>query len=421
MAEKIKTIYPGVRYREYPDKKYNGHPERCFFIRYTKDGRKVEETAGWRSEETTALEASKIRAQIVHNIRTGLGPQSLAEMRQEKTRQAKQEHESLHLERQEQVTFRDAAAAFESWAKDNKKSWRDDTCRLQHILPIIGDIRLVDLDKEHARELATALKNKTGKNGAPLAPATIRHCLTLARRIINHASDTVLPGSRTAMFAKDNPFRRIKMPKVDNQRWRYLTFEEAQELLQAFKKPYPPAQIYSQAKADRMLLICRLALYTGARLSEITCLRLEDLFISSNMLRLVDTKHGSRTVYPDEETLAMLQEQTQGLKGTWAFPSRVHSSPACKYHIGHVFTRTIKDKTRLNQGIQDARNKITFHTLRHTFGTWQIYGGMDIETLSRLMGHTDLSTTRRYVHLAEDFKAQMAARSRIEGLRLKPF
>ena len=52
--------------------------------------------------------------------------------------------------------------------------------------------------------------------------------------------------------------------------------------------------------------------------------------------------------------------------------------------------------------ISDARQRVVFHTLRHTFASWLAQAGTPIFTLAQLMGHSDLKMTQRYSHLAPD-------------------
>ena len=57
-----------------------------------------------------------------------------------------------------------------------------------------------------------------------------------------------------------------------------------------------------------------------------------------------------------------------------------------------------------NKGVEDQRQKVVFHTLRHTFGSWLAIQGTPILTIKELMGHKSLSMTERYAHLTPDVK-----------------
>ena len=56
----------------------------------------------------------------------------------------------------------------------------------------------------------------------------------------------------------------------------------------------------------------------------------------------------------------------------------------------------------LNKDISDGRQKVVFHTLRHTFASWLVQKGTPLYTVAELMGHTSLEMTQRYAHLAPD-------------------
>ena len=53
----------------------------------------------------------------------------------------------------------------------------------------------------------------------------------------------------------------------------------------------------------------------------------------------------------------------------------------------------------LNDGITDRRQKVVFHSLRHTFASWLALDGVDIYRIKELMRHKDITQTQRYAHL----------------------
>jgi len=57
-----------------------------------------------------------------------------------------------------------------------------------------------------------------------------------------------------------------------------------------------------------------------------------------------------------------------------------------------------------NEGIEDRRQRATFHTLRHTYASWLAIQGTSILTIKELLGHKTLAMTERYSHLIPDVK-----------------
>jgi site-specific recombinase XerD len=66
--------------------------------------------------------------------------------------------------------------------------------------------------------------------------------------------------------------------------------------------------------------------------------------------------------------------------------------------ISNAFDRAVKE-LGLNDGIEDSRDKLVFHSLRHSFASRLVERGVDLYTVSKLMGHSSISMTERYSHL----------------------
>jgi integrase len=157
-----------------------------------------------------------------------------------------------------------------------------------------------------------------------------------------------------------------------------------------------------------------LSLDTGIRAGELVRLRWEDVNVDSGALRIVSgsdrgtTKSGlvrvvhAGQMYP--EALAMLAGRERD--GALVFPGRggeVRDGSA----ISRAMAR-IADKIGLNEGVTDSRNRVVWHTLRHTYATRMLEAGVDVYILKELMGHHSVTVTELYLHLCDRSKRDRA-------------
>jgi site-specific recombinase XerD len=74
------------------------------------------------------------------------------------------------------------------------------------------------------------------------------------------------------------------------------------------------------------------------------------------------------------------------------------------------FLTQLSQLRKLSKGIEDKRQKVVFHTLRHTYASWLVERGADLYTVKELMGHKTLAMTERYSHLGENTLKQAVSR-----------
>ena len=104
---------------------------------------------------------------------------------------------------------------------------------------------------------------------------------------------------------------------------------------------------------------------------------------------------------------AILKDRAKTSKGPFVFPSKSSTEKP----IGSV--RKAHDKAVENAGISDH---FRLYDLRHTFATRAVAGGVDLPTLSAMLGHTSIQMTMRYVHPAEEQKK--IAAGKLEAFRI---
>jgi integrase len=71
--------------------------------------------------------------------------------------------------------------------------------------------------------------------------------------------------------------------------------------------------------------------------------------------------------------------------------------------VSNAFQRII-DRLGFNDGVDDSRQRVVFHTCRHTFASWLAIEGTPLYTIAKLMGHKSISMSERYAHLSPDHK-----------------
>ena len=139
------------------------------------------------------------------------------------------------------------------------------------------------------------------------------------------------------------------------------------------------------------------------RAGEIFKLTWDRVNLPKGELTLVDTKNGeSRVVYLTDEALAMLRQRSKNCQHKrMVFVSIVGKKKEQRPYtqIPVTFSRTVNE-LGLNEGVTDPRDKIVFHSLRHTYASWLVENGASLPIVRDLLGHKNLIMTSRYSHVS---------------------
>jgi len=353
------TRYPGVYERESLKRGLNGKHDVCFDITYKINGKKIWEKIGWLSEGYSAKLASQVRAERIRSIRHS---------------------DELPHKKPRIPLFKEVAKKYLEWASENKtRSGRDDEYRYRRYLaPALDNKRLDHIYSFTLERLKSDLLKKD------LSPASVKHCLVLVRQVINKATIW-------GMYNGNNPVTGVKLPVLQNQRERYLNYEEAGQLL---------AEVYKISKITHDMAL--LSLHCGLRAGEIFNIKGQDLDFENSLIHISDPKNTeSRKAFMTESVKSMLLERNPEEPNQYIFTDREHDGKIQR--ISNSFMKTV-NKLGLNTGITDRRQRITFHSLRHTFASWLALQGETILTIKDLLGHKTLAMTARYAHLSPDQK-----------------
>lgn len=178
---------------------------------------------------------------------------------------------------------------------------------------------------------------------------------------------------------------KIRLRSYDNRRVRFLSKSEARKLLEELR---PNLLWYD---------IAAIALYTGLRAGEIFSLQQSSLDIQNKYVHVFDTKSSlNRSVHLNTPALEILQRHVC-LNRPYLFFNDQTCSPI--RFVSRIFTSAV-ERAGLNPPDVDRRNKVVFHTLRHTFASWLVQDGTPLAVVAQLLGHANIRMTMRYAHLA---------------------
>ena len=272
----------------------------------------------------------------------------------------------------------------------------------QHIIPALGDTRLDRLTTADIQQFYTELKRsgrllRTERYGEGLSNQTVRGVHTTLHAALDKAvSEKLLPR---------NPADNCRLPPAKGREMQILAPEEIQRLL-------------IQAREDGCFELLLLELSTGLRRGEICALQWGDLNFRSGALRVERQVHrargelvvsppktnaSNRSVILPSSVLSVLKEYRKASTSRWMFPSPVaEDAPRDPAAV----------RKRLQTVLERAEcKKIRFHDLRHTFSTVCLEHGMDVKTLSTIIGHVSSSTTLNvYAHVTDEMRRTAAVK-----------
>ena len=267
-----------------------------------------------------------------------------------------------------------------------------------HIIPSVGKIPLSKLTQNDLQQFYAKLK-RTGRKvnvelkGTGVSDRMVRSCHALCRSSLEKAVEEGL--------ITRNPSIGCKLPPKKNGEMKVLTQNEIVRLLN---------QAYDEGYYEMFLL----ELTTGMRRGEILGLKWRDLNLETGELNIKrqlttkgisvpKTKSSIRTVLLPPDMLDLLREMKKTAKYDWIFPSPVKE--------GEPRNPTAITK-RFRIMLERAHCKhVRFHDLRHTFATMALENGMDVKTLSAMIGHVSSETTLNiYSHVTDTMRAQAAVK-----------
>jgi len=212
-----------------------------------------------------------------------------------------------------------------------------------------------------------------------LSKATIARKLASARSCLRFLA-------RRGMI-DGNPARQVRSPRLGRRLPSFLPKDEATELLD--QKP----EESEAGRRDHALL--ELLYATGLRVAECCGLDPNDLDRSQGTVRVLG-KGGKERVVPVGETALEAVDAYMKMRGDGTGPLFRNARG------GRLTTRSVHRVVKERARQAGISQRVTPHTLRHTFATHMLGEGADLRLIQELLGHSRLSTTQRYTHVSPE-------------------
>ena len=293
---------------------------------------------------------------------------------------------------------------FEHYAKVKVRASSHQTYRGyidNHIKPNIGKIPLEKLTSLELQKFYKKLLEKgrvdrleSRHQSKGLSAKTVRNIHQIISSAMKLAQEQKLIAS--------NPAEGCALPKMEHQEMQTLPVEQLQSFLR-------------EAKESGVFELYYLELATGLRRGELLGLKWEDIDLERGDFRVrrqiaringevveapLKTKNAYRTLPLAEDTIDVLKAQRKKTgDGPWVFPSPT-GGPISPDSVLHMLHRVLK---------RAGLPRVRFHDLRHTFATLALQNGVDVKTVSGMLGHFSAGfTLDTYAHVTTAAQRQAA-------------
>lgn len=266
-----------------------------------------------------------------------------------------------------------------------------------YIKPKLGSIPLNQLTTNDIQQFCAWMKSGDHMGGDGIADSQIRNCFSLCHRALEKA--------RAEHLITRDPTDECKLPPVRYEEMKILSREAMQKLL-------------IQAKEENYYELFLLELATGLRLGEIAPLQWDDLNLETGEPQInkqvvavkgkltvspPKTKAAVRTLILPPTVLKVMREYKAKVDSRWMFPSSKKADSPMRPSSIHLRLHRILDHA--------GCDRVRFHDLRHTFATNALAYGMDIKTLSTILGHVSCATTlNTYSHVTDEMRQRAAVK-----------
>ena len=271
------------------------------------------------------------------------------------------------------LTFNELVSAY--LLTENKDSRPNEkTLKLKYWITSIGSKQVRDITKNDICQALSKL-NTTHSN------ATINRYKAAVSVVFTYACRQY--GLTT------NPTKYISSLPENNERTRFLSEAERTRLFGCCRA----------SQWDKLYLLVLLAITTGARKGELTKLRWNDIDFDRRTAYVATTKNGQPKVLPLTDSVIKELQLFDTKDSSLIFASKI------KEEVAYCFTKPWK------KALEDAEIKdFRFHDLRHSCASYLAQSGASLLEIADVLGHKQISVTKRYSHLCIEHKSSLINR-----------
>ena len=185
----------------------------------------------------------------------------------------------------------------------------------------------------------------------------------------------------------ENPMELISLPKKEQRLPNFLYYNDLEKLLET------PDQSTSIGLRDK--LIFEILYSTGVRVSELVNIKVKDIDFENKSIRIFGKGKKERIVLFGDQALKLINIylDQRGFTSEYLILNN---------RGNRITTRGVDLIIHKNSLKSGLKNKITPHTMRHTFATHMLNDGANLLTVQELLGHENLKTTQVYTHVSNE-------------------
>ena len=252
-------------------------------------------------------------------------------------------------------------------------------------------IKFSEVNLSHAENFIVSLRKKE------LAPASISRKISSLKSLFVYL--------KKQQYIKTNPFQDLVLPKIPKSLPKSMSMAEVNTLLDA-----PDTSTFIGLRDKTML---ELMYATGLRVSELVNLKYSSFDFERSVIKVLGKGSKERIIPFGDSALSWLKQYIDFRRQNNLSMNSKHFFISQK--LSQVTRQSFWQRVEHYQKIASIPYKISPHTLRHAFATHLLNNGADLRSVQMLLGHSDLSTTQIYTHIAKQRLSEMIKKHHPRG------